>query len=259
MTAIDGTMLTEPPETPPVANVTFEFVDDASTLPWRSQWNATLTLACASTWMRLIATAAPMPNVWPVPFTPAFAFAVEDDEDELDTVRSPTPASTDAVPSIVASVLRFAIVSASDPATPTVPPPAPEVASASKACVPAPFTEAVTDTPSPVTPPATSARLVTVPSSIATAAPIAVGPPFVAEPSAVALELVAAADANVTSPPAVSVTPVGRETCVVEVATLTATAAATETAPEDVLALGSGPPPEPGTPAPAAAASAPAT
>ena len=168
----------------------------------------------------------------------------------MDT--SPVPAVT--VPVMVALVWRLTMLSASEPATLTVPPPAPEVAVAlnSLCASPADVTSAFT-VAGPFAVPATVAELVTFASLMATAAPIVAGGPraAVAEPSAFAFASVAADDQSV-SPPELIVRPDGRLALDVVFATFTATAAAAVTEPFDELAGGVEPDPEPVAPFPLA-------
>jgi hypothetical protein len=126
---------------------------------------------------------------------------------------------------------------ANEPATPTSPPLAPEVALAPKRCVASPPTSFIAAdrwTPSAVTfaPPATVAWLVMWATLIATATPIAVSiDPSVALPSANAEASMLFDDSNVSGPPAVIVIPLGISATASLRDTLIAKAAATPTEP----------------------------
>ena len=124
------------------------------------------------------ATAAPTPTFFVVTASCAgSAFAVEDDFDAADSVTSPVPASTLAAPSTSARVVRLTIWIATDPATPTFPPPAPEVASVSKVSVESVPTAVmpasrVTPVAWTVAPASTTASLTTFASVTETATPM---------------------------------------------------------------------------------------
>ena len=138
-----------------------------------------------------------------------------------------------------------------EPATPTEPPPAPEVDSAPKRFVVSPETFvipalAVNDAPVTVAPLSMTASLVTFARLIATPAPTLMPEPTVeAEPSAFAFASVLADDASVTAPVAVTCTPAGTYAREELFEMLIPTAAATLTPPLEVDALGVEPaPPE---------------
>ena len=188
--------------------------------------------------MRFSATEAPRPNDVPETFAAGSAFEVESTLEPPVSVTFPAAVTA---PVISAAVVTLPITSENEPAMPTLPPPAPEVASASRLCFsPAPFIPAETLTSVPPAVPATEASFVTFASVIATAAPTFAVPPFVAEPFAFDFASVFAAVASESAPPAVTVVP----SAIVEVVELsameTATAAATEMPPPDVDADGVG-------------------
>ena len=142
--------------------------------------------------------------------------------------------------------------SASEPATPTVPAPAPETDVALRRCVPSPetpFIAASTASWSEVTAPPlpTFAEVVTLARLIATAAPMPSAPAPTTLPSAFAFASVSPVAFRPTTPPAVTVTPpiVADE---IVVAMFAAIAAATLTGPSEVPAGGVAVPPEPPPP-----------
>ena len=205
---------------------------------------------------RVSATEAPSPKLVP-PLEAAVAVDVDWTLEAALTVSVPAPAAAEPVAPSSAVVATFPTVSANEPAALTVPPPEPEVASASNVCfAPAPFIEAVIATPLPLIMPLTTASFATLARSMATAAPIAAAPACVADASAFAVALVAAEDATVARPPADTEPPEAIEATELLFAMFTATAAETVTAPVDVLALGVDVPPEPAPPAALDAASA---
>ena len=186
---------------------------------------------------RLIATEAPSPNDVPE-IAPGVAFAADSLLEAAMSETSPA-VETEPVLLIAAVVARFTMSSASEPATPTLPPPAPDFASASKLCFsPAPFTPAPSVTPVPLALPATDASFVTFARVIPTAAPTFAVPPLVADPSAFDVASVFAAELSESAPPALTAVPIA-VVAVVELSTIvTATAAATETPPPEVDADG---------------------
>ena len=206
----------------------------------------------------LSATAAPTPRLEPPPPEPTgSAFTTLLETEVADSVTSPVVASTVGGPRIGslrsdAEVVTLMIASASEPATPTVPPPAPDAASAPNSCfelppTDAPLMPAVSTTPFEVVcaPPSIDAWLTTFASVIATPAPIAAAPPLAAEPSACEVASVSADDASVSVPPATTLSPAGTFAREIELAIVIATAAATLTPPWLVEALGVAAPPEP--------------
>src|SRR5512140_2326291 len=141
-------------------------------------------------------------------------------------------------PVIDAVVVRVTMFNAKEPATPTVPPPAPAVALASKSSRPSPavVTSAFTVV-GPFAVPATVAVLVTLARLMAIAAPMAVpdggARAAVAVPSAFAFASVEADDQIFRLAPP-SVTPPGRSALDDVCAMFTAMAAATATVPPEL-------------------------
>ena len=194
------------------------------------------------------ATEAPIPIVEPEPPLACFGFArtVDSDEDAAVSATSPPPAVTTPVGLIEADVERFAMFSASAPATPTWPPPPPATASAPRLFFsPAPFIEASTETPIAVAAPAIDASFDTFASVIATAAPIATEPAEFALPSAEVDASVFPCDLSERSPPAETLVPAGIVALDETVAIVIATAAATLIPPPEVDADGVAVVPEP--------------
>jgi hypothetical protein len=193
------------------------------------------------------ATAAPTPE----PVAPAVAFADESLAEVAFNSTSPPAASTAAAERSRASVLTFAIVNPSEPATET-PAAAPDFASLPKlapACVSASMS-------SPPALPAADeeASLAAFASVIATPAPIAADPP-VADPSATDFAAGVSDALNSNKPPELN-EPAGNVAFADAFAIVTATAAATDTGPAEVEAEGVEVAPEPEPPFAAAAASA---
>ena len=158
-----------------------------------------------------------------------------------------------------AELTGFAMLSASEPATPKLPVPAPDVAVALKRCVPSPdaeFIAASTASASEViaVPVPTLACVRTSARSIATAAPTPVAAPVTALPSALEVACVAPVALSETMPPAETVNALPIVVDEDVDAMLMPIAAATLTAPLDVFAAGVGVPPLP--PPPGAFASA---
>src|SRR5271154_5604786 len=194
-------------------------------------------------------TEAPMPTLVPWALPCGTAFAVSALLLSAVIMMAPLPVVVRLAPLLTcATVFKCPTLIASDPATPTLPPPAPEVDLAVNASCPVAGVLAATLTPTPlnVAPAPTKAVLVTLPTLIATAAPIptplALPVPLplplplllpdevTAVPSAVAEAVVLAVEVTLIAP-AVAVTLVLGE-IVAEVfvcARLTATAAATST------------------------------
>ena len=136
---------------------------------------------------------------------------------------------------------------ASDPATPTVPAPAPEVDVAAKRLVPSPeeLIEASSASRSEVADPPLSAWTKTFARLIATAAPIPSAPAPTTLPSAVADASVSPVAFRARMPPALIATPVPIVAFEKVFGRFTAIAAATLTGPSEVLAGGVGVLPEP--------------
>ena len=190
----------------------------------------------------LMATPAPTPTV-PAPSSLAIALAVLATLEVADSVRSPPLSWSPGGPRPAfdmtnALVVMSAIVSASEPAMPTFPPPAPEVASVSRVCVPSlppelrmaatsdsPFERTSTSVP-------TIAWFMTVTRLIATAAPMFAVFALVALALAFAFESVSEDEPRL-SPPAPPVLTTRRTPAIVASAVVVtiamATAAATVT------------------------------
>jgi hypothetical protein len=261
VTAATGTTPIPPPA-PPCAALVMALVEVAVTsmspvlLMTPAPVVASRINACVVSSITLIATDAPMPTLEPVAVPCGIAEAVSALLLRALIVIVPVV----AVPVVVrlAPLLTCAVVSrcptliASEPAIPTLPPPAPDFDCAAKVSVPLTgvLADTVMPTPLKVAPAPTNAVLVTSPTLIATAAPIptplALPLPLplplpllllagvtTAEPSAVAVAVVSAAEVTLIAP-AVAVTLVFGE-IVAEVlvsARFTATAAATSTEEE---------------------------
>ena len=164
---------------------------------------------------------------------------------------SPRPASTEAPERIAAAVSTLTMLIETEPATPTEPPPAPEVDSAPNRLVVSPATfvstaSAANPTATTTAPLSTTDSFVTFARLIATPAPTLIPSPVVdAEPSAFAFESVFADDFSVSEPPAVTWIPPGTNAREELFEMLIPTAAATLTPPLEVDALGVEPaPPE---------------
>ena len=163
-TATAGAIETPPPDAPVSASVLMSCAALARSVRSRPLITAVPVMeAVVVSSTRLSATEAPMPSLL-APFVPPFAgsaFAIDRAFEAALSSMAPEPAAT--VPLIVASLLRWTMLRARDPATPTLPPPAPEVAVAAKSSRPSP--ELVTSARTvagPFAVPATVAELVTV-------------------------------------------------------------------------------------------------
>ena len=113
-TATDGAIATPPPAAPPVDVVVIVSVPVACSVrlcPLKTEPSP--SAACVASVTRLSATEAPTPE----PVVPAVAFAEETVVEVALKVASADGALTEPVSSAV--VFTFAIVSASEPATPT--------------------------------------------------------------------------------------------------------------------------------------------
>src|SRR5438270_5357211 len=139
-----------------------------------------------------------------------------------------------------ASVLRLAMTRAKLPASETLPPPEPELASASKLSVlPAGVVaSASSDEALRLEPVGSETRLVRLVRSIATPAPMPSELASVEEPSAVALESACSADFRLAAPVATTTTAPTRPAWAETLAISTLTEAAAETLPAEVLADG---------------------
>ena len=247
--ATAGVTPTVPPFAPVFASVVAESVpvaESARSWPPVSEAPSAIPAETRSVTMA-IATEAPIPTFVAVtPDAAGSAFVVVVIDDDAVSATSPVPAS--ALPRSSALVVALTMSSASEPATPTFPPPAPEVASASKTSP----GSAVRVSPLEATDAsaATFAVLLVFARLIATAAPMVtpVEPaPAVALPSAVAFASACNDECSVTLPFVVTWTPAS-ETSEVDVAIVTLTAAATLIDPLDDEALGVLVEPEPPPP-----------
>jgi hypothetical protein len=259
--ATDGTTATSPPSAPVFDSVVIACAPSAvivrSAPPFSVAAVSIPAVVTSST--KFSATAAPIPTDSTPPTPPSIgrALTIEVDSDCARMMTSPEPAFTTAPERISALVRTSAIESASAPAMPTEPPPAPAVASAPSSCVDAMTASIETPTAVTVTPAGRYASLTTSARLIATATPIETPPPepdeldappsetgCTALPSATAFASVSDEDFSEKRPPATTVTPettYARET---ESARLIATAAATETPPplDSALGVSSAPP-----------------
>src|SRR2546421_3181143 len=213
--ATDGTIVTPPPEAPVLACVVI------ACAPWASSVKSCAFIktapspiaASVSSVTIESASAAPSPKLEPPgPLTAAGnAFTIEMLVDLAVSQASPPDASTEAPERIAPAAPTLTMFRPSDPATDTLPPPAPDVPSAPNRFVVSPETSvidasalnpcATTTAPDP-----TVARFWTFARLIATPAPIETPPlpPVEAEPSAFAFASVFAVLFNVTAPPAVT-------------------------------------------------------
>src|SRR5271165_912479 len=283
--AATGTTAT-PPAAPPVALLVMALVEVAVTSrsPALLMAPAPVVVSWINAWVvssiTLIETEAPIPRLLPTP-PPLAGTAVAVSELLLKavTMTAPVPVVVRFAPLLTcAVVIKCPTLMASDPAAPTLAPgpPPPEVDFAVKPSDPVAgvLADTVMAVPLNVAPAPTKAVLVTLPTLIATAAPIPtplplplpllLPLPITAVPSAVAEAVVFAAEVTEIAP-AVAVTLVfGAIVAEVLVcARLTATAAATSTGEEPleeplvlaVCAAGVLPEPLVRAPAPPAAAS----
>ena len=204
------------------------------------------------------ATEAPIPTEEPEPppLRAGLAFTVDCDEDAAVSDTSPAPAATTPPAAIVAVVVMLAMFRASEPARPSVPPPAPDFASAPNVFWPPPAIDASRETPFPPAVPAIDASFETFASVIATPAAIAAAPALLAVPSALVEAAACSWDFSERRPPAETVTPAGIVAFAETFAIVIATAAATLTPPPEVEALGVVVEPEPAPPLAAAVLSA---
>ena len=189
----------------------------------------------------LIATPAPTPTlVESVSFT--IAFAVLDTLDVAESERSPPLSSSGGGPRLAfdrtnAPVLMSAIVRANAPATATLPPPAPAVASVSSVCLPSPELRMAAFNPRPFdlrrTSMPTVAEFVILTRLIATAAPMFAVFALVALPFALTVESASSDElrfsALPTPPPVVTMRPPARAVMAMTVTMAMAAAAATVT------------------------------
>src|SRR5438270_1291944 len=235
-TATDGVTSTLPPADPIIASVVIESWSVATSVRLWPPFSDPETEADARSVTRLIATAAPNPKlVLVAPMPSGSAFAVDEDVDVAVSVTSPV---TTTAPPRSALVVRLTMLIASDPATDTVPPPEPELASASNESGPSPLVaDAFNEEAFSVEPDGRLASLDTFARSTATPAPTPALVEPAAEPSAV-VEVVASCVPAMATAPLVTVTAPTKPAVAVAFSIVIATAAATETEPADVFAAG---------------------
>ncbi len=243
------------PLDPPTTSVTMPWLPLAESVRSFAVFKAALFSIAARLSLSAIFNAIEAPT--PTPSDPlvasAFALAVLDVVLAAVKDTSPLPVILTVDGLINASLLVFTMFNASDPATPTSPPAAPEVASAPNVPVLSPDTSVITassDNPLAVTitPVPIEASLVTFATFNATAAPMPIEFVPVAEPSASAAASALLDALNVRAPPAFIVTLSPIEARVSESVMLTPMAAATLTAPSAVDASGVAAAPEPVAP-----------
>jgi hypothetical protein len=244
--AIAGVIDNPGPDAPACAVVVISFVEVAvrESAPVEASAEPAPTVAKVRTSTRFSATDAPMPRDDP-PVVPALAVAAEVLAAVAPSETAPPPAVAPAPVRSEAVVVMFAIVRASDPATPTEPPPAPLVA---VLAISLPVVLALSVRPVDDVVPELSAELVALAAVIATAAPTFAVPPPVAEPSAVADASPLSVDASVIPPPLAIETPAGIDANDDAFAMTIAIAAATLTEPLLVEADGVLAAPEPAPP-----------
>ena len=214
-TAIDGTTVTPPPAAPVCACVVIACVPLACSV---RSWPPVST-AVSSSPAKVVsltiesANETPRPKSVPPVAPPGSALTVLA---ELETAsRLTSPAATVPPERIAAVVLTLTMLIETEPATPTEPPPAPEVDCAPNWFVASPETfvipalapnDAAVTTP----PPSTTASFVTFARLIATPAPTLIPEPTVeAEPSADAFASEFTDEPSVAAPVAVTCTPAG--------------------------------------------------
>src|SRR5688572_22593303 len=191
------------------------------------------TRARVSCVTRFRATEAPRPNDVP-PVVPGSARAVEVPAEVA--VSAAFPLLVVALPPTVALVTILPATSASEPATPTLPPPAPEVACAERSWLDAPAALSVSALE--VVVPSIRDSFVTFASVIATPTPTFAVPPLVAVPLAVDEASAASLDVSVSAAPLETDAPLWMLATLDAFATVIATAAATLTLPPLVDADG---------------------
>jgi hypothetical protein len=235
--ATAGLIETPGPVAPAVAVVVAVLVDAAVNVVAPKPVSAAPapTVARVSISIRLSATAAPMPKELPPAAVLGSAFAVEVEVDVATSATAAPPALLLDPEFSTASVPRLTMLSASDPATPTDPPPAPLEASAPKLealVVEVRFSPTVDTVPEIELSARTSAR------SMATPTPTLALPPPTAAPSAFALASTIADAVSESAPGELRLAPAGTSAMAVTFATFTAIAAPTLTLPPLVDALG---------------------
>ena len=236
--ATAGATATLPPVAPALASVVSVcvFVAISVTAPAFVRAAPFCNPAWTRSSIRFSATEAPIPTDDPptVVFGSAVAVELAVDVALIDT--APEPAFVLEPVRSSASVSMLTMFKPSEPATPTLPPPAPEDASAPKP--PEPFVLAVSETDVAETVPPIVASASKLASVIATPTPTFAVPPPVAEPSAFDFALAVTEETSFSAPEAVIETPVRTTALTKTSVTLTATAAPTDTVPDDVDALG---------------------
>ena len=263
VTATAGVSATLPPAAPIRASVVAAStaVTDSVRLRAPVSTPPSPTSANVLSVIRFSATDAPNPRS-PVLVTPAPAGSADTVEESRDAAvidASPEAPLRATEPSIAARTVCVIAAIATDPATDTLPPPAPATERAPKVDVPSPAAvvsaRSVSPLASMLTPAGTTASVRTVADVSATAAPIVASAPCDADPSAALAPSTSPCAASVivsVAPrwmPGLSTTPVSAVTRV------SATAAATFTPPCEVEALGVAAAPDP-PPCGAATASA---
>ncbi len=133
--ATDGTTATLPPDAPVFARIVARCVVPATSVTLPPPISVPVISAVVTSSMRATATDAPMPTE-PAPVAPPVdsegsAFVPVVESEAAPTETSPVLASSQ--PPSDAMVWRFSISMATEPATPTAPPPAPLVADAASA------------------------------------------------------------------------------------------------------------------------------
>src|SRR5271165_1438932 len=238
-------LMAVPPEAPPMTLVLTVLFELALTLsaepaPVIPAEGATSAVEVVST--MLTATEAPIPTLLPEPSTLELAVAVSEVVSEDVRVSGVLLLSVMvAVPAISALAFVTSTLIASAPATPTLLPPAPDVAWAPNSAV-VRSASTVRPVALKVVAPVSSARLATLAVLIAAAAPMPVAPLEVLEPLATVDRPPVGPERSATlvtsaAPVEVIVPPVPMSTVVPPVTLLTATAAAIFIAPSLVCAL----------------------
>jgi hypothetical protein len=212
--ATAGTTETPPPDAPVLAVVVIAWLvvaETAAFAPPRTVASSSIAASVVSSTIDS-ATAAPTPtSAAPTtpPSSPGSASTVEVEWETARIEMLPEPALTTEPPLSSARVSTRTMLSASEPATPTLPPPAPDFASAPNSWLEPISASTAMPCAEMLAPLETNASLRTSTRLIATPAPMdAVLPPgCTALPSAAAAESVLALVRRVNWPPATTVTP----------------------------------------------------
>ena len=208
---IDGTTVTPPPAAPVFASVVIACRPSASSVRSCALVSRPVSSIPAKVVSLTIESAneMPRPKLEPPVVPPGSALTVEMLLEAALRETSPPVASTEAPLRIAAVVLTVTRLIETEPATPTLPPPAPEAVSAPKRLVVSPATfvskaEAVNPCATTTAPVSTADSLVTLARLIATPAPMLTPEPVVdALPSPFAFESLFAELFSVRRPPAV--------------------------------------------------------